>query len=137
MSGSAGGASVGGVVSVGNVVADASIDAAVEPEVDDGLELHAIKLMDNTAMAQRDFICVTVVGASAVALDGGVNFASFRQLRECRRPTTVCAARDSLGEQHAGNGPGGDVLRCENLALRLVVVHVGSERDDIAVVFGS
>lgn len=70
VSGSAGGASVGGVVSAGNVVADASIDAAVEPEVDEGLELHAIKLMDNTATAQRDFMCVTVVGVSAMALHG-------------------------------------------------------------------
>ena len=58
------------MVSAGNVVADASIDAEVEPEVDEGLELHAIKLMDNTATAQRDFICVTVVGVSAVALHG-------------------------------------------------------------------
>lgn len=70
VSGSAGVTSVGGVVSAGNVVADASIDAAVEPEVDEGLELHAIKLMDNTATAQRDFMCVTVVGVSAVALHG-------------------------------------------------------------------
>ena len=70
VSGSAGGTSVGGVVSAGNVVADASIDAEVEPEVDEGLELHAIKLMDNTATAQRDFMCVTVVGVSAMALHG-------------------------------------------------------------------
>jgi hypothetical protein len=75
VSGSAGGASVGGVVSAGNVVADASIDADVEPDVDDGFELHAIKLMDNTATAQRDFIRATVVGASAVALDGARNAA--------------------------------------------------------------
>ena len=66
---------MGGVVSAGNVVADASIDAEVEPEVDEGLELHAIKLMDNTATAQRDFICVTVVGVSAVALHGARNAA--------------------------------------------------------------
>ena len=66
---------MGGVVSAGKVVADASIDAAVEPEVDDGLELHAIKLMDNTATAQRDFMRDTVVGVSAVALDGDGNTA--------------------------------------------------------------
>jgi hypothetical protein len=60
-------------VSAGKVVADASIDAAVEPEVDDGLELHAIKLMDNTATAQRDFMRDTVVAVSAVALDGDGN----------------------------------------------------------------
>ena len=75
VSGSAGVTSVGGVVSAGNVVADASIDAEVEPEVDEGLELHAIKLMDNTATAQRDFIRPTVVGASAVALHGAGNSA--------------------------------------------------------------
>ncbi len=82
VSGSAGGASVGGVVSAGNVVADASIDAAVEPDVDEGLELHAIKLMDNTAMAQRDFMWVTVVGVSAVALHGADNAARVRQFRD-------------------------------------------------------
>jgi hypothetical protein len=70
VSGSAGGASVGGVVSAGEVVADASIDAAVVPDVDDGLELQAIKLMDNTATAERAFMRTTVVGVSGLALDG-------------------------------------------------------------------